>query len=314
MPRFRFGPAGKPIGLKSADLMKAPAFLRELGLDAMEYEAVRGVNISEGRARAFGEEARANGILLSLHAPYYINLASSKESTVEASIERLKQSVSASHWMGAYVVVFHPGYYKDAPSRRDALERVVANLAPVVEHRDSLGARGVWLGPETTGKDSQVGDLDEVIEISARVPGTRPVIDWAHLYARHEGRMIVSEDDVLGVVEKIERALGSEALRPLHMHFSKIEYGKGGEREHRTLSEASYGPDFEIVCRALCGAGIEGVFISESPVLEQDALVMKGACDRICGGGGQVAHEAEEKARERRKRRGKGSGSRGPEP
>ncbi|MEM1695111.1 MAG: TIM barrel protein [Desulfurococcaceae archaeon] len=282
MPRYWFGPAGKPITLKSADILKAPSFLREMGLNAMEYEAVRGVNIREDKAKAFGLEARANGVKLSLHAPYFINLAGRKD-VVEASIRRLNESVEAANWMNAYVVVFHPGYYKDAPSRRDALRRVIENLKPVVEHRAQINARGVWLGPETTGKTSQVGELKEIIEISRSLDGIRPVVDFAHIYARSGGKYITSRDHVLEVIDAIEKELGSWALKPLHVHFSKIEYGKGGEREHHTLSEEGYGPDFANVCSVLCEHGVDAVIISESPVLEQDAVVMVKICRDVCG-------------------------------
>jgi len=283
MPRFKFGPAGKPITMKSADILKAPAFLRELGLNAMEYEAVRGVKISEDKARKFGEEARKHDIVLSLHAPYFINLASAKKSTVEASVARLIESVKASYWMGAYIVVFHPGYYKDAPSKSKALEWVINNLVPVVQVIKELKAENLWLGPETTGKTSQVGDLSEVIEISRRLEHVKPVVDWAHLYARYEGSFITSVDDVIKVIEMLEKELGSYAVKPLHTHFSKIEYGKGGEREHHTLAEKDYGPEFEHVCRGLCETGVEAVVISESPILEQDAIVMKKICEEVCG-------------------------------
>jgi deoxyribonuclease-4 len=282
VPRFWFGPAGKPITLKSADILKAPSFLREMGLNAMEYEAVRGVNIREDKARAFGAEARANGIKLSLHAPYFVNLAGKKD-VVEASIRRLNESVEAAHWMGAYVVVFHPGYYKDAPSKREALRKVIEGLKEVVEYRSSINAKEVWLGPETTGKTSQVGDLNEVIEISRSLEGVRPVVDFAHIYARSGGKFITSKEHVVQVVELVEKELGAWALKPLHVHFSKIEYGKGGEREHHTLSEEGYGPDFAHVCSALCELGVDAVIISESPVLEQDALVMLKMCREICG-------------------------------
>jgi len=282
VPRFWFGPAGKPIALKSADILRAPAFLRDMGLNAMEYEAVRGVNIREDKARALGNEARANGVKLSLHAPYYINLAGRRD-VVERSIRNLNESVEASHWMGAYVVVFHPGYYKDAPSKKDALKKVIESLKPVVEYREQINAREVWLGPETTGKTSQVGSLEEVIEMALSVEGTRPVIDFAHLYARSGGKFITSKEHVLQVIDFIEKSLGSWALKPLHVHFSKIEYGKGGEREHHNLSEEGYGPDFRHVCSALCETGVDSVIISESPVLEQDALVMLNMCREICG-------------------------------
>lgn len=282
MPRFWFGPAGKPITLKSADILKAPSFLREMGLNAMEYEAVRGVNIREDKARALGQEARANGVKLSLHAPYFINLAGKKD-VVEGSIRRLNESVEAAYWMEAYVVVFHPGYYKDAPTKRDALKKVIDNLQPVAEYRSQIGATNVWLGPETTGKTSQVGDLTEVIEISRHIDGVRPVVDFAHLYARSEGKFITSRDHVVQVINAIEKELGTWALKPLHVHFSKIEYGKGGEREHHNLDEEGYGPDFSIVCSVLCEQGVDAVIISESPVLEQDALVMMRMCREICG-------------------------------
>ena len=282
MPHYRYGPAGKPITMKSSDLLKAPAFLREMGLSAMEYEAVRGVNIKEEKARAFGEEARSNNVILSLHAPYFINLAG-KKSTIEASIQRLNESVAAAHWMGAYVVVFHPGYYKDAPSRREAVRKVIESLKQVVEYRGGIGAQEVWLGPETTGRTSQVGELDETILIAQSLDKVRPVVDFAHLYARHSGRFITKIDDVLKVIEKIESSLGTEVLKPLHIHFSKIEFGRGGEREHHTLDEDRYGPDFKIVCKGLCETGVDAVIISESPVLEQDALKMKAQCLEVCG-------------------------------
>lgn len=283
MPKMRFGPAGKPVSMKSSDILKAPAFLHELGLNAMEYEAVRGVKISEDKARKFGEEARKYDVVLSLHAPYFINLASGKKTTVEASITRLKESVQASYWMGAYIVVFHPGYYRDAPSKREAVKMVIDHLKPVVEFIDELNATNLWLGPETTGKTTQIGDLDEVIEISRKLDHVKPVIDWAHLHARYEGKFITSVDDVIHVIDKLEKELGEYAVKPLHTHFSRIEYGKGGERKHHVLAEKDYGPEFEHVCKGLWETGVEAVIISESPILEQDALVMKKICMEICG-------------------------------
>lgn len=283
MPKFRFGPAGKPVSMKAKDIVKAPSFLKAMGLNAMEYEAVRGVNITEERAKEFGSEALKNDVKLSLHAPYYINLASAKRTTIEASVKRLVDSVQASLWMGSYIVVFHAGYYSDAPSKREALEWVIKNLTQVVEFRESIGANSVLLGMETTGKKSQVGDINEAVTVSKKLNGVVPVVDWAHLYARFEGKFIVHEDDVRRVIDTIEEELGSHVLKPLHTHFSKIEYGRGGERKHRILAEENYGPDFKIVCKALHEAGVEAVFISESPILEQDALIMKSICRDICG-------------------------------
>jgi len=281
--RIRFGPAGRPLSLKSGSLLEIPSFLCELGLSAMEYEAVRGVRIDEAKAKMFGAEARKYDITLSLHAPYAINLASKDEAIVGASIERLKAAIKASAIMGAYIVVFHPGWYGDALSRREAVERVIRNLEPVVEYMNQHGFRSLWLGVETTGRIKEVGSLDEVIEISSRFDRIRPVIDFAHIYARAAGKFIISKDDVLKVIDALERSLGREYVRPLHAHFSKVEFNKHGEVRHRALSDEGYGPGFRYVCEALCETGVEAVVISESPLLELDALKMKRVCEEICG-------------------------------
>ncbi len=281
MPRYRFGPAGKPVDYRG-DMVGVPEFLHSIGLNAFEYQAVRGVRISEEKARKLGEEARKYDVLLSLHAPYYINFGSPKEETRRASIERLKASIRACSWMGAYIAVFHPGYYKGV-TPEEALRNTIACLKEVEEYRSSIGADNVWIGPETTGKTSQLGTLDENIAICREIDKCKPVIDWAHMYARSMGEYITSVDHVIEVIEKIERELGTEAVKPLHMHFSRIEYGKGGEREHHTLAEKDYGPDFEIVCRGIVETGVDIVVISESPILEKDAIVMRDICSRLCG-------------------------------
>ena len=276
--RMRFGPAGKPVDMKSGDYVKAVEYVAKEGLDAMEYEAVRGVRISESKARAIGEAARKYDVLLSMHAPYYVNFASPEEQTIKKSQERLIAAVRASYWMGAYAVVFHPGYYKGNSSREEALRRTIESLRPVVEWMKQESIKGVWIAPETTGKSSQVGDVNEVIAICRELDMARPAVDWAHLHARSEGQFPTSVDDVIKVIEKIEKELGSWAVNPLHTHFSRIEYGKGGEREHHTLAEEEYGPDWRTVCRAYKETGIRGVIISESPILDKDALVMKKIC------------------------------------
>ncbi|RLG84336.1 MAG: deoxyribonuclease IV [Thermoprotei archaeon] len=282
MPRFYFGPAGKPIDYKKTDITGVPEFLHNIGLSAFEYQAVRGVKISEAKARKLGEEAEKYGIVMSIHAPYYINFGSPRKSTVEASIKRLNDAIRAGMWMNAYIVVFHPGYYKDT-TPEEALKRVIDSLKIVDEFRKSINAKDVWLGPETTGKTSQIGTIEENIEICRNIDKCKPVIDWAHIYARNMGQLITSIDDVVKIIEKLEKELGDYAVKPLHTHFSKIEFGKGGEREHHTLAEKEYGPSFEIICKGLVETGVDAVIISESPILEKDALVMKNICKEICG-------------------------------
>uniref|UniRef100_A0A7J3ZJ83 Deoxyribonuclease IV n=1 Tax=Fervidicoccus fontis TaxID=683846 RepID=A0A7J3ZJ83_9CREN len=276
---LRFGPAGKPLDLKG-DILKAPEFLKRLGLDAMEYEAVRGVNISREKAVKLGQLARENNVLLSLHAPYYINLSSAKKATVEQSVSRLVDSLVASEWMDSYAVVFHPGYYTGF-TKEEALKKVIEGIDRAWEEARSRGVEKTWLAPETTGKSKQVGSLDEIIKICTSVERCRPTVDWAHLYARSRGEFPKTIDDVLRAIEAFEREIGRHAVSPLHTHFSKIEYGRGGERKHHTMSE-NFGPDFGIICKAYADTGINATIISESPVLERDSLVMLEECRKFC--------------------------------
>ncbi|MEB3779592.1 MAG: deoxyribonuclease IV [Desulfurococcales archaeon] len=276
MGRLRFGPAGKPVEYKGP-MEGVPGFLRKIGLDALEYEAVRGVRISQEKALKLREEAERNDVTMSMHAPYYINLASPDEDTWRKSIKRIYESMIAAEWMGAYVVVIHPGYYKGVKSREEALGKVIEGLKVVNDILPDWVKRPS-LSPETMGKVSQVGDIDEVVVICREVDRCKPTVDWAHLYARYEGKRIVDVDEVVKIIEYIERELGRWAIDPLHTHFSKIEYGKGGERMHHTLEEEGYGPDWSIVCRAYKETGVNAVVISESPILEKDAIVMRDIC------------------------------------
>ena len=279
--RLWFGPAGKPIGMKKGKMEDVPLFLREIGLDALEYEAVRGVRISETKARLLGERAAENGIVMSLHAPYYINLASPEPEKREASIRRIVDSLKAAEWMGAYAVVIHTGYYKGYKDRREALRVAIEGYKEVLERIPSWVKRPS-ISPEIMGRKLAIGNVDEVIEICREIGDRcRPTVDWAHLHARYEGQYITSLDHVLEVIERIERELGSRAVNPLHTHFSKIEYGRGGEKEHHTLSEVEYGPEWDIVCKAYLETGIKAVVISESPILEKDAILMRDHCRNI---------------------------------
>ena len=278
MLKIRFGPAGKPLNFKG-DIVKVPEYLKNIDLEALEYEAVRGVKISEEKARRLGEEAKKYDIVLSMHAPYFINLAGS-EDVINRSLQRLRQALIAAEWMGAYAIVFHPGYYKGNKSKEEAVRKVIEALKNLMEEVSDTITRP-QIAPETTGKTSQVGDVDEVIEICRNVPRCRPCVDWAHLHARYQGNFIRSVDDVLRVIEKIERELGSSAVNPLHTHFSKIEFGKGGEKEHHTLGEKEYGPEWEHVCKAYLETGISAVVISESPILDRDAILMKKVCQSL---------------------------------
>ncbi len=258
-----------------ADLSAVPALLREEGLDAFEYQAVRWgqkPQIKQIEAEKLGFQAKAHDVLLSLHGSYYINLAGEKE-ILEASKRRLIACVSAAEWMGAYVVVFHPGFYGKA-GKVNAFKKCTKALEDVVNALDNMGMRNVKLGPETMGKHFQLGTLDEVLSICAEVERTQPVIDWSHLHAREMGKFR-TKLDFRGVIEKVEDKLGIKAARSMHTHFTKIEFDEKGERRHRVLDEEKYGPSFEFLAEVISEFDLRPVVICETPLLDIDAVKMK---------------------------------------
>ena len=282
--RPRFGPAGVPpfFRMIGAQLSDVPRLLREEGLDAFEYEAARWgqkPQIKQQDAENLRVEAERNDVLLSLHGSYFINLCGEK-AVIEASKRRLVACATGAQWMGAYVVVFHTGFYGRL-SQAEALRKCVEALNDVVNTLKGLGIEKVKLGPETMGKHSQLGSLDEVLALCAEVERSQLAVDWSHLHARSGGGLR-SVEDFRRVLVKAEEKLGSDAVRNMHCHFSKIEFTyKGGERRHHVLDEARYGPDFQMLAEVIAEFNLRPVIICETPILDVDAIKMRNVLRKV---------------------------------
>jgi len=272
----RFGPAGVPpmFRLMGATMADVPKLLHEEGLDAFEYQASRWGPIPQVKredAQKLGEQARKNDVKLSMHGSYFVNLSGKKE-VVEASKRRLIACATAADWMDAYVVVFHTGFY--GKFEKDyALKTCITALKEVSAEMKTLGLKAE-LGPETMGKKSQVGTIDEILTICQQVEGTQLVIDWGHLHALHQGSLKEVED-FRAIAEKVEEKLGTEALRSMHCHFSKIEFTSQGEKCHHTLDEEHYGPEFRMLAEVIADFQLHPTMICETPILDVDARKMQ---------------------------------------
>jgi len=171
---------------------------------------------------------------------------------------------------GAGAVTFHAGFYmKMDPEKvyqniKGEIERIVNNL------RDEKNR--ILIRPELTGKPSQFGSLEELIRLSQEIEGVLPCIDFAHLFARSTGK-INTYERFREVLEKIERGLGKEAIKNMHIHMSGIRYGPKGERNHLVLEESGF--NWKELLKAWKEFEARGVVISESPNIEKDALLMK---------------------------------------
>jgi Endonuclease IV len=272
---IRFGPAGNSDSFYAQGhkrTTEAFAWIAQMGLDAFEYSFGRGVQLSQETAEAIGEAAALQGVALSVHAPYYINLATGDTDKAAANIRYLMQSVKAARWMGARRVVFHPG----SPGQleyADAFVRVKAALLVAAEALGSL-IDDVALCPETMGRPKQIGSLEETIELCGLDERLIPALDFGHLHARGRGA-INTEQDYAHILDKLEAGLGSRA-KSFHIHFSHIQYTAAGEKMHRTFADEGFGPDFAPLARQLIRRGMAPVVICESQgTMAEDAVEMK---------------------------------------
>lgn len=257
------GPAGIPTMVKGGtfDGVKGVA---KLGLDAMEVQFTHGVRMGMNLAKDVGKVAKNHNVLLSVHAPYYINLCTNDKDKLEASKKRMIDSVVRAEAMGAYVVVFHAGFYGKL-EKDEAFNRVLRACKEIVK----ITPRNVKLGLETGGKSESFGTLDEIVSICKKLKGCVPVIDFAHIYARQVGKIDYKE--VLDTVKTLR-------LKHLHTHFSNIEYTAKGERSHLSLDHR---PSFEPLAKEILKRKLQITIISESPILEQDSLKMKSIFEKL---------------------------------
>lgn len=281
---IRFGPAGAPDsfyaeGYKSS--MDMPAWLRRLGLNAFEYQCSRGVNIGEETAKRLGALARQNNVLLSIHAPYYINLSTADPVIKAKTKMHLIKSLHAARWMGATTVVFHPGS-ATGDNRREILERAKKLFQEILNEVENEGLTDIMLAPETMGKKNQLGSLEEILSLCELSAYTIPVVDFGHLHAVTGGDIAdkASYERVLGLVEA---RLGREVLQKMHVHFSPIEFTKaGGERRHRTIADGKFGPDFKPLAELLVERNLTPTIICESSGKQaEDALVYQSIYEQV---------------------------------
>jgi len=269
--KLRFGPAGMPLACKGKNLSEGIEYAAEEGLNAFEVEFVRGVRGRKEDWLEAKQAAEKNDVLLSCHAPYWINCCNPTKEKQQIAIRNLVQTAQAAELLGAYIIVFHPGYYL-GQSPEDAMKNCVSVLKEVIKKMKEEKLH-CSLGAETTGKPSAFGSLSENIQLAKILPEVRPVIDFAHLHARSNGS-IKSKEDYEKIFAEIKKELGTEALKQLHCHFTEVHFTEKGERWHLAIGER-WQPDFRQLAKLIRQKGYAFTIISESPMLDRDALKMQ---------------------------------------
>lgn len=277
MPQtIRFGPAGNSESFYAQGhklTNEAPAWLHAMGLGAFEYSFGRGVRITPESAALIREQALAYNIALSIHMPYYINLATETPEKQANNFRYFQESLIAARHLGARRAVFHPG--SAAGGREDALQRAMALFSRIYATILEEGYGDITLCPETMGKINQLGDLREVLILCTLNEQLLPCIDFGHLHCRGLGT-IQTKSDYAAILDTIENTIGLERARKMHVHFSRMEYTAQGERRHHTFADTQYGPDFPPLAALFAERQYTPVIICESNgTMAEDAAAMQ---------------------------------------
>lgn len=267
--KLLFGTAGVPQSASLSSTLSGIQQIVELKLDCLEIEFVKGVKIGSDMCQKIKDRAKALNVCLSVHAPYYINLNSPEEGKRLASQERLLSSARMAEKCGAKSVVFHAGYYggTDPEQAYKTIKKGLMDVVSIVKSERNPAT----FRPETMGKKSQFGSLEEILFLCRDVDGILPCIDFSHIHAR-EGKAN-NYNEFHRILKKIEKKLGKETLKNIHIHITGVHYTAKGEMKHINLKDSDFRYDDWI--QILKDYRVEGTVICESPNLEQDAIMLK---------------------------------------
>ncbi len=265
MTYAQFGPSGNPDAFYAEGHKKSlemPAWVKLQGLDTYEYQCAKGVKISAPTAQTLGQNARENGISLSIHAPYYLNLATDGERRASA-VDYIMQTLRAARLMGADRIVVHSGACAKIP-REEALFLAKGTLKDALIQADAENLGDIHICPETMGKINQLGTLEEVAEMCLVDERLIPCIDFGHLHARSIGT-VSGYEEFKKIFDHLENTLGKARAKNFHAHMSRIEYTQnGGEKKHWTYDDITFGPDFDPIARLISERDMTPRIICES--------------------------------------------------
>ncbi|MEW6295643.1 MAG: TIM barrel protein [Candidatus Diapherotrites archaeon] len=270
-----FGPAGIPNSTRKPNTVEGIKRVKELGLECMELEFVHSINIKKGAAPEVKKTAKENSIRLTVHAPYYINLNSLSKQTIGMSKSHVINSAKIGFLCGAESVAFHAAYYMKMDSQA-VYDRVKKEMQYILNALKEEGIK-IWVRPETTGKHSQFGTLEEILSLSEELEMVMPCIDFSHMHARTQ--KLNSREEFEAILESVEKKLGKKGLQNLHCHVSGINYSEKGERNHMPLKESDF--NYKELLQSLKEFKAKGFIVCESPNLEEDALLLKKTYEKI---------------------------------
>ena len=269
MDELKFLTAGMPLRTdKKRGYENALEILDEMNLDGIEVEFVQGVRMSD-KSRQVVKDA-SKKYTFTAHGPFFINLNAREQEKIDASITRIIDTATVANEFGGYSITYHAAFYL-GNDKDVVFKRVADRTAQIIEILEKENNK-IWIRPETTGKATQWGDIDEIIKLSKEFDQVLPCVDFSHIHARSGGAFNTYEE-FCGILDNIASNLGEKAMNNFHAHLAGIAYTAKGEKNHLPLEESDM--NYKDLLRAMKKFDLKGVVVCESPNIEDDCKLIK---------------------------------------
>ncbi|MBR6648871.1 MAG: deoxyribonuclease IV [Bacteroidaceae bacterium] len=198
--------------------------------------------LSEKSIKLFKERCQEKGFdprYILPHDSYLINLGSPDEEAQQKSRAAFVDEMKRCEQLGLTMLNFHPGSHLKKISIEECLDKIAANINLALSMTEGVTA----VIENTAGQGSNVGNrLEEIRYIIDRIEDKSRVgycIDTCHFYSA--GYDIVA--DYEGAFGELERVIGLEYLRGIHLNDTKKALGSRVDR-HESIGSGLLGNDF----------------------------------------------------------------------
>jgi deoxyribonuclease-4 len=182
----------------------------------------------------FCERRAELGIPVVCHALYLINLAAPDDAVYEKSVTALRHTVDVACRIDAEAVIFHVGSHLGA-----GFDAGLARVVPALESCLERCSDTTWLLMENTaGAGGTIGrsldELETLFDRLGRHPRLGLCLDSCHLYA--SGYDVTDRAELERTLEDVDRRIGLDRLRALHVNDSQTPLGSNRDR-HANVGE-----------------------------------------------------------------------------
>jgi deoxyribonuclease IV len=195
--------------------------------------------VSDEEAREFAETRGGAGIdPVLMHSIYLVNMAAPSDSIFKRSVASLASSLAKAEKIGATCVITHIGNHK-GEGEEFGLHRIAEAVTSCLERAPG---QAMLLLETTAGAGTSIGNSFEqfgtVFDMAGRPERLGFCLDTCHIFAA--GYDISTPEGVDSAIDELDRFVGLDRLRALHLNDSKGECGSHLDR-HEHIGMGSIG-------------------------------------------------------------------------